>query len=328
MAFLTSKEIIIVYIIAGLACFICFIVYLVERNNERIRKKHNTKELNKLVQEIRERLPETEEEVMYETPILETILEGTDNSKVATEPLIIAPIHVEETVEENTVVEPTPVVEEKVETPEIIATEELQYTSIEPDQETAKLQLKQLEEELEKQEDIEEVRNATLASFEEEQERTAIISMDELLSKGRQLYEANDIVQYEDEGNEPISLQDLERRVEKKAAVYEEPFIIENVVEEETVEEQASVAEEPQMVMHMDDFHTIQEATVMPVKQAPVERKFKSTPFISPIYGIEKDPSDQSLSLENTANYEKLDAEIRKSNEFVMSLQELQNKGD
>ena len=49
--FLTSKEIIVVYIIAAVACLLCFIIYLVEKHNDRGRKRHNTKELNKLVEQ-------------------------------------------------------------------------------------------------------------------------------------------------------------------------------------------------------------------------------------------------------------------------------------
>ena len=33
LEFLTSKEIMVIYIIAGIACFICFIIYLVKANS-------------------------------------------------------------------------------------------------------------------------------------------------------------------------------------------------------------------------------------------------------------------------------------------------------
>ena len=61
------------------------------------------------------------------------------------------------------------------------------------------------------------------------------------------------------------------------------------------------------------------------------DKKFKSSPIISPVYGIEKKEEDLSpteLELENTANYEKLDEEIKKTNEFLMTLRELQKKLD
>ena len=54
---------------------------------------------------------------------------------------------------------------------------------------------------------------------------------------------------------------------------------------------------------------------------------FKKSPVISPIYGIERSEDDY-LELENTANYDKLDEEIRKTNEFLMTLKELQKNLD
>ena len=53
--------------------------------------------------------------------------------------------------------------------------------------------------------------------------------------------------------------------------------------------------------------------------------------FNGKIFGIEKDEETMSqteLELENTANYEKLDEEIKKTNEFLMTLRELQKKLD
>ena len=63
----------------------------------------------------------------------------------------------------------------------------------------------------------------------------------------------------------------------------------------------------------MDDFNSI----------GP---KFKSSPIISPVFGIERKEASSELELENTANFEKFDEEIRKTNEFLMTLQELQHK--
>ena len=332
LEFLTSKEIIIVYIISALACLICFIVYLIEKNNDNLRKKHNTKELNKLVEEIRAALPEEEEE-MYDVPILEVIEEKEEssiNDLLNQEPMVIAPIEVQEVIE--------PVVEEVVEDEylEEYPEEELQYTTMEPDPETARRELRQLQEQLERQESMEKnaeepvIENIELTNYEEEQERTAIISMEELYAKSKEMYAANELTQYQDEGNEPICLQDLERQAERQATVYEEPFIIANVVmDEESGKEQIVEVIETKEVLHMDDFNTIKEATVQPVRKEPEVKKFKSTPFISPIFGIERDPaSENEMALENTANYEKLDEEIRKTNEFVMSLKELQRKLD
>ena len=81
LEFLTSKEIIIVYMISGLACLMCFIIYLTEKNSQRLRKKHNTRELNKLVKKIKEKMPEEETKVVYEKPVLQNVsIEENSNS--------------------------------------------------------------------------------------------------------------------------------------------------------------------------------------------------------------------------------------------------------
>ena len=306
LEFLTSEEIRVVYIIALGSCLLCFIIYLVERNNIKARQRHNTKELNKLVEEVQEEMPQEEPTVMYEEPILETIKEDT----------------VEMLEEDN----------------------KLEYTSIEPDQETARLELERLKEELQRQVElleeepiieeleenvqepviqnvepvVEEVKiqddnNISLTMFEEQQEQEAIISLEEWLKKSKTMYDANELTQYADEGNVPISLQELERQVGKNSEALTDTFKIENVVSNEEVLEEVKPEAK---TIKMDDFNTISEV-----------KKFKSSPIISPIYGIER-PNDNDLELENTANYEKLDAEIKKTNEFIVTLKELQGKLD
>ena len=63
----------------------------------------------------------------------------------------------------------------------------------------------------------------------------------------------------------------------------------------------------------MDDFKSIKTS------------KYHPTPVISPICGLEKNYK-RDLELENTADYEKLDEEIKKTNEFLMTLKELQQQ--
>lgn len=324
--FLTSKEIIIVYMISGLSCLICLIVYFVERNNEKLRRRHNTKQLNKLVEKIQEKVEiENEEDSQdyHEEPVLQVI-------------------------EDNNSYE------------ESLSDEGLVYTSIEPDVETAKAEIKKLEEQLiqeeEKKEEVqvqevEEVttsndtveviedrepqedivdNNVRLNDYEEEQEATAIISLEELVKKGKEIYAANELSQYKDEGNEPISIQDLEAQQQRKVAAIEEPFIIENVVDD-NIEELEILDDIDDKKVVLDDFNTIKlEEEKVNVNDVKIEKKFQNSPIISPIFGIERlnniEPND--LELENTANYEKLDEEIRKTNEFIMTLKELQSKLD
>lgn len=315
--FLTSKEIIVVYIVAAVACLLCFIIYLVEKYNDRGRKRHNTKELNKLVEQIKEEVEIAPEEELTEpvlqviesTPQVENIYEedSLDDEDIKK---IVQEISTE-VIQEIT----TEAIKEKVieEEPIELLDDELEYTSIEPDVNVAKEELHKITEELKIQEEKVEnvVENSALTDYELEQEETAIISLEELVKKSKEMYEANELTQYKDEGNEPISIGELEVISGREAAPITSSFEISTVVGEE----------EPEKVV-LDDF-----SNVLPSKDV---KRFKSSPIISPVYGIEKQDVEinDTLELENTANYEKLDQEIKKTNEFLMTLKELQSKLD
>ena len=365
--FLTSKEIIVVYMVAGVACFLCFIIYLIDKTYYKRKRKHNTRELNKLVEEVNRELEEegydTSEEV-YNTPVLapieeysedyEFVEEEKDIEDMIVENMEIQQAQVEEDEFEDEIIGEE-IIEPVVEEPVVIEEEqeELSYTDIEPNKEEAQAELRRLTEELMKAEALaqqeletqeetpvieEEVKNVSLTSYEEEQEENAIISLEELVRKSKDMYEQNELTQYADEGNEPISLQDLE--IKMKEYSFNEPTTVESIVEqiesleEPVVEEPVIIEAQPvvieQQKLVLDDFNTVK---VEPVEEVPktisnayqTTKKFKSSPVISPIYGIRP---QSELELENTANYEKLDEEIKKTNEFVMTLKELQSHLD
>ena len=345
LVFLSSKEAIIVYFVAALACFLCVVIYYVEKNNVRLKQKHNTRELNRLVSQIKEETQDDEiDSISYEKPVLEQIPES------------IEPIVVEEKVVSDS---NTPLVEELVQEvysqPDAFAKEEamvaddnpsevvisdniinidqlpvenahdeeIQYTTIEPSVSEAQEELKKLTGELKSQAEVQ-PENIELTNFEEEQEENAIISLEELVSKSKNLYEKNELSQYADEGDEPISLQELEKKVGSQATSYTDTFVIENVIPEEDKKEvERTILEENSVQV------TRKNTQQVVVENASVNKKFKSSPIISPIYGIEEESKNESdLELENTANYEKLDAEIKKTTEFLMTLKELQKRLD
>ena len=409
ITFLTSKEIIVVYIVAGIACFLAFIIYLVDKNYDKRKQRHNTKELNKLVEEVSEVIKE--ENVSYNEPILESVIkeeapsvieskplvnevEILDESKSSVaEPVITTTVAVENNVNSYASNTATPVVSEVINT---VPTEnnivlenlnrleedkgqmdfesklqepvrnddELQYTTIEPNPEQAREELKKLAEELEVEEQqIAENPQTIITNYEEQQESNAIISLEELVRKSKEMYANNELNQYKDEGNEPISLTDLEvAKEENNKPYYNEPFIIANAVSdmEKLINKPVQIEQ-----LQMDDFDTVnsnpvvesvtptivQEPTIITNSSTSVEvmnnnettpqqvqakpkvedlyqvSAFKKSPVISPIYGIERSEDDY-LELENTANYDKLDEEIRKTNEFLMTLKELQKNLD
>ncbi len=389
--FLTSQEIMIVYAIAFGLCIFCVISYIVKINSSKYRMKNNTRELNKLVGEIKEKTSEEEagylsdKEDSFQEPVLENVTTNNDNSVDEASSVIellestaelqstvndqnnnqevesiedLEPIIIEPIVSlENSVdtVDANKIETNKAEEPEVISNEGetefisqekeekqeevLQYTSVEPSPEDARRELDRLKEELTLQQAQEdEMENIALNNYEEEQEANAIISLEELVKKSKDMYEANELTQYADEGNEPISLQDLERKLDKKASELEDTFVLENVVPESELLEAEEESNEAVIVsseaIKTNTVNTVNAVNTVSTREMPEissERKFKSSPIISPIYGIEKKDTDMSpteLELENTANYDKLDEEIKKTNEFLMTLRELQKKLD
>ena len=169
-----------------------------------------------------------------------------------------------QTIEEPLLMEEIPVTKESIVEPII---EEEESVELEP--------VKKVEIQKTEVNDIEEAFNKALATpdatdaiqkFEEEQERTAIISLDELLKKSDELYNSNEIVQYDD-GNEPITIDEVINRFKEENKTV--PEVMQDIVEEK-----------------------------------PIYTHKENIPFISSVYGIEK--SDNSLEFENTATYEKL----------------------
>ena len=394
--FLTSKEIIMVYIVAAKACALYFVIHYIDKlYYQKRRQRQNTKELKRLVEDINNKLAleqeengyveaiEEQEEVIYIEPVLEMLPETkievkeepvtivqeeivSNESPIIIEEAVLEPVEsvteaieeqmevfvqevksselspveelteveeVLEQVEEFNVVEQIEEVKavNNIEIEEISVEEEtLDYTSAEPNRFEAQEELRKLTEALEQAE--ESTKNIDLTSYEEMQEKEAIISLEELMKRSKEMYESNELTQYADEENEPISLEDLERKVKESLEIEEiveekiasEPVVIEQISMAEVMQEQPEIIKsaEPSKFI-MDDFLTVKEEP----KKSTAYQEYRSMPVISPIYGLER-KSVSSLELENTANYDKLDEEIKKTNEFIMSLKELQENLD
>ena len=209
---------------------------------------------------------------LEEEPLEKKIVEPLVNT---VEEKIVEPVvKVENNIEENiNVVNDTSIVESEITYNDYV--EEEMPKRVNLNEELSKVQETMVSED--------EVERKVL-SFEEEQERTAIISLDELMQKTDDLYNENEVVQYDD-GNEPISIDEvisMYNKEEKEISIPEVQQIVEEKIEEKK------------------ELYT----------------KKEEIPFISSIYGIEKN----EMSFENTATYEKLDRE--KSNEFMRELKE------
>ena len=271
-------------------------------------------------------VPEEKGEVVEAKPTPEVVIESVASSPIEVEPVVVSvkenPVNINDSImlnnqfeEKVEVVEPTVIT--PVESPrneeEVIKYKDEVYTESE-----AKAELERITEELKKLENEEKEENIELTKFETEQEENAIISLDELIAKGKTITEQNEVTQYQDDGNEPISIQELEERYRKEK---EQVEVLE--VEEEPKEEKPKLS--------TDDFLSAKEK-VTPLKEAYSEKKstYHPSPIISPIYGIEEEPvrKNTTLELENTTNLQKFDEEIRKTNEFLSKLKELQQKLD
>ena len=270
-------------------------------------------------------VPEEKVEVVEAKPTPEVVIESVASSPIEVEPVVVSvkenPVNINDSIKLNNqfeekveVVEPTVItpVESPKNEEEVIKYKDEVYTESE-----AKRELERITEELKKLENEDKEENIELTKFETEQEENAIISLDELIAKGKTITEQNEVTQYQDDGNEPISIQELEERYRKEKEQVE-------VLEVEEPKE-----EKPKL--SIDDFLSAKEK-VTSLKEAYSEKKstYHPSPIISPIYGIEEEPvkKNTTLELENTANYDKFDEEIRKTNEFLSKLKELQQKLD
>lgn len=161
------------------------------------------------------------------------------------------------------------------------------------------------EEEIQIEPVIEEIKIPTMEEeverFESDQEEHAIISVEELTRASQNITE-EEIEAYEDDGNEPISIKELEEMYKS--------------VEEDIVD----IQEEEKITL--PDF----EIKVKSAIDVYEDKNFKNTPVISPVFGVKQ--TESSINLEHTANLDKLNDEIKKTNEFLSMLKELRKNLD
>ena len=318
--FLATKEALIVLALIGLVLFVYFILWFLEymkKHEEKKKLQNNTLELNKLVEEV---VLKEQEEIKQNQQAINNISEEKANLTISKNVEKNEPINIEKEIElptdvininnqkEEVIVKEIPQVElvsfPKTEQEEIKYKDEV-YTKKE-----AKEELQRIKDELQKLElEDENDKNAKLTDFERSQEENAIISLDELLKKGQTLTIQNEERGYEDDGNEIISIKELEAKYRSETKPKEE--VIELLEDDEVVEEK---------IVTNKNYETI-------------KKPYTPSPVISPIYGISKkevEPINKNitLELENTANFEKFDEEIRKTNKFLTELKELQQKLD
>lgn len=122
--------------------------------------------------------------------------------------------------------------------------------------------------------------------FEEEQEKNAIISYEELKDSFDKLYSENEKIQYIDDDTIPININEL--------------YELSDEIKKENIEETKSKEE------------------LLEVKSDNLsDTQFRNSPYISPVYGIQKPPV--------TSEIHKTDDEIESATRFLNNLKELQS---
>src|SRR5699024_7581481 len=117
-------------------------------------------------------------------------------------------------------------------------------------------------------------------TYEQLEEENAIISYDELKNSTTFGYTDEEMNKYADEKDAIISIEELEKLYKESKAIYEDK-------------------KESVVIKRVEDLPEISST-----------KKFQSSPFISPVYGI--GINEENIQLEQTANLEKLNEEIRK----------------
>lgn len=148
---------------------------------------------------------------------------------------------------------------------------------------------------IEKIEEIKEEQEKPLFDDYPSDEETAIISYEELEKAEKFGYTDEEMDNYVDEKDAIISIQELEK-------LYSESQKIE-----------VPTKQTPKVEFEMK--------RVEDLPKIADNNNFQKSPLISPVYG--KTETDRDLVLENTANLEKLNDEIRKTNEFLKTLKDL-----
>ena len=310
--FLTSKEIIVVYIIIAVALFLCLVIYIIDKTYYKRKRRQNTRKLNKLVEDVNLKLeeenqsvPVNETKVVEEPQIIQTQMQNKVVENISVSPIadsfvtpssdvnqnMDVPVMIQDNVINNQNIdtlqaEANIAVNEAMQ-PQVVHShdkiDELMYTDAEPDKEEATRELIRLTEELEKAEKAQRD-GIDIAAYENAQEENAIISLDELSERSEEMYAANELTQYADEGNEPISLEDLEKR---KA----EAINIEKTVEPVKINQQENISHAYQgNITHNND-------------------------VFSSVFG----------SINNKNSYQ-TEEELEKTSEFLLSLKDLQSR--
>ena len=187
--------------------------------------------------------------------------------------------------------------------------DEIVYVDEEPTEEEAKKTLEEMQKKLVEEDDG----LIGHTHFEIEQEEKSIISYEELKKAAEYVDETNDKL-LEDEGTEPITIEELyKRHVENNEKEELENPIYEEEQKIEEIKEPVVVKEEPK-------------------KEVNNEKKFKNSEVISPVFGIYKQEAAAYRKVapiqrqEPKQELNDIELEIEKTEAFLEELKNLKSK--
>lgn len=169
--------------------------------------------------------------------------------------------------------------------------EEEPYIETELEKTQAQIRVEEITKALEKADLDGKIEKDKYEIFEEEQEKNAIISYNELMKSYDKLYSENEKIQYLEDDEIPINIEELYKIQDKEKEIKK---------------------------VEMEDFITIKEK-IDDEKPKTVDSTFKSSPYISPVYGIQTPPIEVKKQHDN---------DIENANQFLQSLKELKNNLD
>ncbi len=185
-----SSEIMIIYGLIGFIILLIVFIVLKDKKEKRKLFMNRTQELR--LMDLRKTEEDYTEEFKKQVDIPHKQEEQVQN------------IEVEQTRNTEEILQ-----QEKPSTADELVIDEAMYVEDDLEKTSAQIQLELLAQELEKAKEKEEDK---IRKFEAEQEENAIISYHELIKVCDELYDKNEKVQYMDEGNEPINLEELRSR--------------------------------------------------------------------------------------------------------------------
>ena len=303
-----SNELIFVYGLIALVIILIIVIVIIDKRESKKKPKNLFDTLNmKIISDVNKLTPEDkngeikEEKIVPELDIIEMKQKKNKDNFQDLEP--IPEVRVEKkdfTIPKQ--VESKKVKEEETEFLEDMTSndfsqnEEDIYIESDLEKTQAQIRVEEITEALKKAQVEEQIEEDKYAKFEEEQEKNAIISYNELKKSFDKLYSENEKIQYIDDDEIPINIDELYQLSKKQE-------------KKETLEDTIRIINE-MSAPKKEEYHQKETATTS---------TFKSSPLISPVYGIQKPPVETKTTV---------DKDIQNANQFLQSLKELKNNLD